>query len=161
MSGKRPTWPTHCRSVSLTPGENIEIASWAKPPGYRLTTKLGNVSTSRWQACEFDFTPQADGTVMLELMGTQGEPTTWTCHDAFHVEGAAFANGDFEAGAAKGVPTGWQRRLGTPKLVEDPKLATSGTHCVKVSHDHRFCQTLTVKEGQKVTVRFQARAALP
>ena len=148
-------------NIALTPGENIIIAPWSKPLGYRLTTQLGNVSAARWQACQFDFTPASDGTIMLELMGTLGEPTTWTYYDAFQVDGAELVNGDFEADAPNGIPAGWQRRLGAAELLQDAKLAATGSRLVKVSHEHRFSQELKVRKGQKVTVQFQARAALP
>ncbi|MBT3377531.1 MAG: hypothetical protein HN742_12380 [Lentisphaerae bacterium] len=149
------------KTVRLTPGKKTILATWSKPLGYRLTTGLGHVSAARWQPCEFDFTPQADGDITLELMGTQGKPTTWTYHDAFEIKGAESTNGDFEGGQNKGVPTGWKRRLGEPELVENATLAASGSHMVRVSHDHRFCQTISVQRGRKVTVRFRARAALP
>jgi len=46
-------------------------------------------------------------------------------------------------------------------VVQAPDFAASGTHVARTSHDHRITQALTVTKGRKVTVRFQARGALP
>ncbi|MDX9978985.1 MAG: right-handed parallel beta-helix repeat-containing protein [Lentisphaeria bacterium] len=159
-------------SLSMEPGPGAEAPDWAKKWN-RLVAAFGVVPCDRWQPCQFEFTPQADATVTLELMGTQtsgAAPLVWTYYDNFRIEGAELVNGDFEETGDNHHIPGWNCVLdrnfqtvepGQAGVVHAPALAASGTHLARTSHDHRVTQTLKISQGRKVTVRFDARGTLP
>jgi parallel beta-helix repeat protein len=148
--------------VPMLAGTGAENPTWTTGKS-RIEAQFGDVSADRWYAYEFEFTPEKDGTVVMELMGTQGEPAVWTAYDDIRVQGAEFTNGDFETVTPGGAPAGWH--LPKPKdvptqFIASKRLAASGTHFVLASHDFRPTQPLRVKGGQKITVNFQARSVL-
>ena len=156
----------------MTPGPGAAAPSWAKKWN-RLVAAFGTARCDQWRQCEFGFTPLQDATVTLELMGTQslgGAPLVWTYYDALEVSGADLLNGDFEEAGADGRIPGWNCVLdqrfttvakGQAGVVENSTVAASGKRMVCTSHDHRVTQKLKLTKGQKVTVRFKARGALP
>lgn len=159
-------------SLTMEPGPGAEAPDWAKKWN-RLVAAFGALRADQWLPCQFEFVPQADAVVTLNLMGTQSlgsTPIAWTYYDDFHVEGAELVNPDFEETAADGHIPGWDCVLdrnfqtvapGEAGVVLAPGLAASGTHVARTSHDHRITQALAITKGRKVTVRFQARGALP
>ena len=160
------------KSSSMTAGDGASAPDWAIKWN-RLVTTFGTARADRWKQCRFEFMPQQDTTVRLELMGTQspaGTVITWTCYDDFRVEGAELVNGDFEEPANKGRVPGWgcavksQRKVtssGQAGVVDMGDAAASGRYAAMTSHDQRIAQSIAVKKGQKVVVSFQARAILP
>lgn len=149
--------------VPMRAGKGAENPTWARPDGSRIEAHFGEVRADRWYPYEFEFTPEADGEVAIELMGTQGLPTAWTYYDAIRAEGAELVNGDFESVSANGSPQVWHMPTAKgipPMFIRNARLAASGSRLVMASHDVRPWQMIRVKSGQKVTVRFQARAAL-
>ncbi len=148
--------------ISMQAGMGANNPVWA-PGGSRIEAPFGTVPADRWQSYRFEFTPESDGQVIIELMGTQGTPTAWTYYDDFRVEGATLVNGDFELLDENGRPQGWRvfAAEGIPELfVENSRLAGSGKRMVMASHDYRTTQSIAVRGGQKVTVQFKARGAL-
>ena len=148
--------------VPMLAGKGAENPTWAIS-GSRIEAQFGDVPADRWYAYEFEFTPEKDGTVVMEVMGTQGEPTVWTAYDDILVEGASFTNGDFETVTPGGAPTGWH--LTKPKdlptqFITGKRWTQNGTCFVLASHDFRPIQPFRVKGGQKVTVHFKARGVL-
>lgn len=156
---------------SMEPGEGAEAPDWAVKWN-RLVTTFGTARADRWMPCRFEFMPLEDTNVRLELMGTQspaGETLAWTYYDDFHVEGADLINGDFEEAERDGRTPGWsydrdQKRdlesRDQPGVMNLGSDAASGGCVAKASHDFRVSQTIAVKKGKKVVVRFQARGAL-
>lgn len=147
--------------VPMVAGRGAENPTWC-PSGSRIEAQFGSVLADRWYSYEFEFTAEKDGLVSIELMGTQGEPTVWTYYDDIRVEGAELTNGDFEIMGPKGL-AGWRvppARGAASLLVDDVRLAASGSRLVMASHDFRFTQPIRVIGGRKVTVRFKARGAL-
>jgi len=149
-------------------GRNCEVCSWAKPAGSRLKATSADLKGD-WQDFVFDFTPKADGEVLIELRGrpqTSAVDAThyipvWNYWDDVRVEGAQLVNGGFEELDAKtGLPTNW-RRVGNAILVTDPRAAASGKTCVKTWFLGRFAQTLRAKRDTKVTVRARVRGEAP
>jgi hypothetical protein len=138
--------------VLMQAGPGATNPTWA-PSGSRIEAQFGAIGADRWQTFQFEFTPAADGQVVIELMGTQGTPTAWTCYDDFRVDGATLVNGDFEQLGPDGRPKGWR----LPKAAD---LPGAGLHMAIASHDFRTTQPVVVHKDQKVTVRFKARAAL-
>ncbi len=158
--------------TSMTPGEDAEAPDWAVKWN-RLVCSFGTARADQWKDCRFEFTPQEDTTVSLELMGTQslgGEAIAWTYYDDFRVEGAELVNGDFEEPAHDGRSPGWNCAVAEgeqplsadqPGAVEPADGAASGKRCGKASHDERISQRISLHKGRKVVVEFQARAMLP
>jgi len=167
VQGKRPS-----ETTSMQAGAGASAPDWAVKWN-RLVTTFGTARGDRWKACHFEFMPLEDATVSLELMGTQtrpGNPTAWTYYDAFEVEGAELVNGDFEEGGEQSRIPGWECVFdhrgeavarGEAGVVLLDSGAASGRRAARTSHDHRVNQSIRITKGQKVTVRFQARAALP
>jgi len=156
---------------TMEPGAGVEAPGWAKRWN-RLVADFGTARCDQWQQCRFEFMPQADSTVTVELMGTQSlgaKPLVWTYYDEFQVEGADLSNGDFEEVGTDGQIPGWNCVLdenftavskGNAGVVRSA-TAASGRRMVQTSHDHRITQKLKVTKGRKVTVCFKARGVLP
>ena len=159
-------------SSTMEPGEGATVPAWAKKWN-RLVAPFGVARADRWTRCQFEFVPLADAVVALQLLGTQARNPkllTWTYYDDFRVEGAELVNGDFEAVGAEGKPPGWncvfdQNWQATPSskagVVENEALAASGKRMARACCEHRVIQSIKITKGRKVTVRFQARGALP
>jgi hypothetical protein len=157
---------------SMAAGEGADAPDWAVKWN-RLVATFGTARADRWKPCRFEFMPQEDTTVQLELMGTQspaGAQLAWTYYDDFRVEGAELVNGDFEEPEQNGRTPGWRftsdargeaASTDRPGVVDLGEDAASGTHAAKASHDHRASQSIAIRKGRKVVVTFQARAALP
>jgi hypothetical protein len=136
-----------------------EVATWENPVGCRVTAATGDLPADRWVPFSFTFTPEADGVVVLMLMGRGMRSSldnalvpVWTYTDSVQVDGADLLNGGFEEVGAKGMPTGWEP-AGAPLLVRDGTVAAAGASCVKTWHDGRMTQRLKVTAGRPVTVR--------
>ena len=159
-------------SPTMEPGPGATVPEWARKWN-RLVATFGTARTDRWKACRFELMPLADAVVAIELLGTQmpgSKLITWTYYDDFRVEGAELVNGDFEATDEDGKIAGWncvfdRNWQATPSskagVVEKRGLAASGMRMARASCDHRVVQRIKVTQGQKVTVRFQARGVLP
>ena len=77
-------------------------------------------------------------------------------YDKFSFAGCAANNGDFET-VKNNTISGWQLR--DMNMCMDKADAGDGKNYVKCAHNYFITQTLHVKAGQKVTIRFAARAA--
>ncbi len=152
--------------LTLQPGKGSTVASWQKPPRTRLTGDTSNLPADEWKQFEYNFTPEADGEVDIILMA-QGHLNAagddhlplWVYFDEVRVEGAKLANGGFEELDAPGRPTGW--RNGPPNggwLIPDEGSAFEGTNSVKVWHNGRWEQRVTVTAGEPVTITAMVRA---
>ena len=144
--------------------KGCEVATWAKPLGSRLTGATGDLPADKWTDFVYSFVSDKDGKVRLELMGRQHISDAdsqwvpvWTSYDRIAAEGAALTNGDFEDVGKDGTPVGWQRSLDKAFVLEDAKLAASGSRFVKAWHNGRFTQEIAVKAGQPVTLTARVR----
>jgi len=153
------------KGLLIDGGRNCQVLTWAKPPGVRLKAISGELTSGKWRDLVFEFTPKADGQVLIELRGRPHESAVrsnqfipvWNYWDDVRVEGAALANPGFETFDAKtGLPAGW-RKVGNAIAVTDKRAAASGAVCVKTWFLGRFAQTINVKKGRKVTVRAKVR----
>ncbi|MBT3376507.1 MAG: hypothetical protein HN742_29555 [Lentisphaerae bacterium] len=151
---------------SFETGPGVNVANWSKD-GNRLTANFGTVRGNRWRECRFEFTSRVDGDAKFELMGSTD---AWTYYDNFQVDGAEFANPDFELDGDDGAFPGWSLNRDQKEapvagicvgIVRPPDGAASGLRVARTSHDRRVVKMLKLKQGQKVTVVFQARQALP
>ena len=159
----------HVLSLARTKGmlkavRGCEVCEWAKPKGYRLSARLGNLPTDSWQDWSFSFEAQSSGDVLLILMGgSQADPLTkthlpvWVYMDAIRVEGAQLVNGDFEKRKANGDAVAWGTHVKPGLWVRDAKLAASGSWLAKVAFLNRLAQKLTLTAGQTVTVHAKVR----
>ena len=151
---------------SLEAGTGVDVANWAKD-GNRLSANFGSVRGNRWEQCRFQFTPRVDADAEFQLMGAKD---AWTYYDNFHVEGAEFTNPDFELDRKGGTFPGWSFALGQNNakssrggagIVRPPDGAAAGLRAARANHDSRVHKTIKLKKDRRVTVMFQARAALP
>ena len=151
---------------SFEAGPGVEVPAWAKD-GNRLCTTFGSVGGDRWREFKFQFASHVDAKVQFHLMGAKD---AWTYYDDFRVEGAEFTNPDFEIANQDGAIPGWGFALNRERLaggyskaaiVCPPDGAASGLRAARANESNRVTKTLAVKQGQPVTIRFKARAALP
>lgn len=152
--------------IMLTPGKGCVVGEWAAPRGCYLTGETEPLPSEKWSEMVYEFTPQADGTVTLKLMGNAMEDPgsgkftpVWSYFDDITVEGAELENGSFEVAGKKGLPAGWRYDVGKAYWIHDPKLAASGEYLVKVWHSGRFSQQLKVVKGHKVVIRAKVRGS--
>ena len=158
--------PSGTPEKSFEAGIGVDVANWAKD-GNRLTANFGSVRGNRWIEHRFQFTPLVDAEAKFELMGAMD---AWTYYDNFRVEGAEFTNPDFELGGEGGTFPGWSFALdrnnasverGGAGIVRPADGAAAGLRAARANHNNRVIKILKLKQGRKVTVTFQARAALP
>ncbi len=150
--------------LTLEPRAGCQVATWAKPPGHRLTGDTDTLPADSWREFEYSFVPAADGTVDVQLMAqghlsaTGGDYVPlWVYFDDVRVEGAEIVNGGFEQRQA-GVPAGWANSDNGGWLIVDAESAHSGECSVKVWHNGRWRQSLDVTAGTPVTIRAMVRA---
>jgi endoglucanase len=124
-----------------------------------------NIVRFAWLEAAFQFTPQSNGTVTVQLMGQWEQPpgggaiyrqeVLW---DNLRATGSTLNNGSFEQLSGT-VPTGWTRPYGDAGVTNFAPV--HGTNVVRVWHDGPLQTTLTVTGGVPVTLRFWARALVP
>lgn len=154
--------------VPLTP-EKSEQGLYVGNPGWVGENKecylsvAGGKVDNNWTAYEFSFVPEKDGKVTINLMGPwfkEKDATTnspvWVAYDNLIVTGAEIKNTDFETVNDQGMFDGWD---GNPaSVLKDQSDAQSGKNYAKVWHNQPVRQTLEVKKGQKVTIKFSIKA---
>jgi len=138
----------------------VRPATWGSPE-YRaqFVNAEFTLKPGVWNELVWQFTPLRDGRASLNAMGPWYKPQgasnivpIWVYLDDFSATGTSLSNAGFEDLDEKGLPKGWSlQREG--KLVSDARFLKSGKHGVKVSHDHRFTQLITLKSNQAVTLR--------
>jgi hypothetical protein len=115
--------------------------------------------TDSWQEFEFSFVPQANGVVRLMVRGNWTKKNgmiRMVAYDKFSFTGCGANNGNFET-TKNNTISGWQLR--DVNMNMNKADAADGRNYVKCSHNYFISQNLHVKAGQKVTIRFAARAA--
>jgi hypothetical protein len=122
---------------------------------------MTNLSGS-WTDYSFSFTPDKDGKVQVTLLGTyfkikgaEKPQNILVCYDAISVEGGELKNGDFEAVDSKNKPFWW---WGVNSDQVHSSGAKNGHKFIVASQIKRVSQNIIVKENQRVTIRFSARA---
>ncbi|MES2658365.1 MAG: glycoside hydrolase family 5 protein [Verrucomicrobiota bacterium] len=145
-------------------------ASWEKDPAVRerFTDVIFPVRWWDWREMTLSFTPLEDGTVDLVLNGPWEEEkpgTAWrkeVLWDQISAEGTSLGNGGFES-LSDGNPDGWKSIYGGYPAADTWPLANTPAlegKSVAASWQNRpLAQTLELKAGQKVTLRFHAKAA--
>ncbi len=148
----------------LKPGKatmgTVKNIHWGKEQdrAQSLTSESDPLSRNKWTKVSLSFTPQADGTVSIQLMsnwsksgGKKDLNAHWVIYDNVEVKGATIKNGDFEK-ADKGKPAGWWSN--TLNYI----TGKAGEAKVKAWHNSRVGQTIAVKKGQEVTITYEAKA---
>ena len=150
--------------LALKSLKGCEVATWAKPPGQRLTGSTDDLTTGEWRDMVYSFVSDRDGEVQISLMGRQHLSAVdrswvpvWVYWDGITAEGAELVGGGFEELDATGVPVGWRGSLGQSFVVTDERVAFAGSRCVKTWHNGRFTQALTVSKDAPVTIRAKVR----
>ncbi|MEA3400043.1 MAG: right-handed parallel beta-helix repeat-containing protein [Armatimonadota bacterium] len=151
--------------LTLEAGTGSAVATWAEPPGSRLTGDTEPLPADSWEEFEYSFVPQADGEVSVQLMA-QGQLSAtgdehiplWVYFDHVRAEGAELQNGSFEQRDDAGRVVAWANSDNGGWLVPDAESAFEGQCCVKVWHNGRFRQDLQVQAGVPVTIRAMVRA---
>ena len=152
--------------------KNCDMPHWGH--GKRVCFTAGEPPNGSWQEYSFSFTPAIDGTLLLELMGSNGEPTFY---DDFRVEGVEIkdpgcngAEGGWRlkkedgenplfAGGVK-TPYGFFDRL--PHLDCPDYVPAEGLRFAAATATKRVSQSgVKMKKGVRVTVRFKAQAYVP
>jgi hypothetical protein len=130
--------------------------SWAKAntPFY-ICAPGPQLKTSEWTDYAFSFTPDKDGSLRLQLMGSlTTDPTTkkraplWTAWKDFEVLGAEANNLDFSQTKPNGQLESWNLK---------PEQYIAAEKIVKSWHDGRIVQSIKVKAGQKVTIKAKVK----
>ncbi len=144
-------------------GVGIDNAGWMGPNTPYYLAVLGGKVDSNWNAYEFSFIPEKDGKVVLSLMGpwyvakdAKDNSPVWVAYDNLTVTGAELKNPDFENLNDQGLVSDWDSAAAN--IVKDKGDAQSGKTYVKAWHNQPVRQTLDVKKGQKVTVKFNIKA---
>lgn len=154
--------------VPLTPNEFKNLTRYQNPPwakdadrDYSIVALKSVEMDGDWEAIEFSFTPQSDGEIRLILVGKWAkDPATnqlrdlWVGYDNITITGAKLVNPDFEDFKGDGSLAGWINLKG--KIVKNSDLAKSGKSFIKVTSGTPVFQNLSVKKGEKVTVKLYA-----
>jgi hypothetical protein len=132
-------------------------ANWIKdPPGAgRQVISSGFAAEAAWKECKLSFTPERDGKADVVLLGgwSKGAPEVWVFFDDVSAEGAEIRNGDFEGGVAN-----WAL-VGVGKKASVVEGGEKGSNAMRVSHSFRASQTIDVKGGRQVVLKFRCKLA--
>ena len=152
---------TNGQIVSSGDGKVLR-AHWLAPASqarsYSVEIPLHHFS---WQEIAFRFVPTASGNVECKFMGPWQQTANGRVYrqevlwDAIEVAGAKLENGSFEAGLGP-WRGGGEVDAGSPELP-----AVHGQQYGRAWHNQPLTTTLAVTAGTPVTIRAQARAALP
>ena len=139
------------------------VPSWSR--GKRVVCSVGAVDDA-WREFSCSFVPTADLTIRLDTMGERGEKTLY---DDIRISGTDFRDGGFESGAAWSLPVADPKDVRAPYCDLKPPfgiLTAAEAGCAPAEGRRMGCgndmlmlsQTLHLKRGVPVTVRFKARA---
>lgn len=156
--------------IALKPGKykNLSRCSnphWRPEPerNYLISANKGVEMDGDWEKIEFEFIPESDGSIQLQLAGKlftaagENKPAElWTAYDSFEISGAVLVNPDFEQANSKGAPVGWDISKGAI-LVRQSDEAHSGKNFLAVTATAPAWQFIKVKKGEKVSVKFYAK----
>lgn len=172
VSGLMKT-PIPIEIVSVSEGGQGSQAEWVGANRDKMITAQFPATTD-WQQGSVTFKPAKSGAVVIQLLapfvrvseGTKTLKVIFVDYDAIHLDGAAIHNGSFESVDAKGQPNYWSpndtETSNTP-LDETNRgrvmsgEAAEGNKFVRVWHNSRFIQIITVEENTPVTVHFSYR----
>ena len=132
--------------------EGCTVPAWAK--GRRICMKDSPIVTDEWREYAFSFVPTVDLDVTLDVRGAVGEKTQY---DDFRMTGGELVNGDCS------TSDGWKCPKELPKNstadLTPPFGLVDGT--LVANHDVITLQTVRVRRGRRVELRFRARAFVP
>ncbi len=149
--------------TKIKPASQIEGGYCYNPPwwndkkDFHISSQGAALKDGEWTDFEVSFIPETDGKVTIILMGNylKGKDKKmvedWVCWDDVVIEGADVINGDFEKGSAD-KPANWSVGKGQ-------YISKDGKKYIKVWHNKRASQTISVKAGQKVTIKAKVKKA--
>ena len=148
-------------TLVLKPGKNMRVAGWMKEKkNYNLYSASKPLTVDKWSDFVVEFTPQADGDVVVYLRGlwwrakgNKKSTPIYVLFDDVEIIGADLKNTGFEDVDAKGKLKSWSTR---GKIVNDAK---TGKNAIKVSTGNSATQKIKVKKGQKVTISAKVKYA--
>ncbi len=152
----------------LTAGSgSVSRMNWI-PDADRARSYTVNFAASHvaWHEVAVRFTPKSSGTVTLTLMGPWEEASKGVIYrqevlwDGIAVEGAALADGGFESGT-ESSPAGWKSNGSRAESASSSLAAFEGKRFARTWHNQTLSASLEVTAGKPVTIRLQARAAVP
>ncbi len=154
-----PTKDAVVLSDAKAEGGSVAQQGWVKEEEKRKQSLTSNFpASSDWKKASLTFTPDKDGTVSFNLAGQWSKPESdmaWVLFDGVQAEGAEIKNGNFEDDMQGWGISNWG---GMPKpVIVD--VAKSGSKSVKVNHNSRVAQNISVKAGQPVTISFWYKLA--
>lgn len=136
----------------------------------RLTDISFPIHWWRWTEVTVAFTPCADGAVELDLNGPWAEERPGVLQDQevlwddFSASGTTIQNGSFEDREGTG-PTGWEspwRAYPQEKVWPLSEVdAFKGQRYAATWHGRPLTQSLSMKKGRPISLRFRVRAATP
>lgn len=172
VSGLMKT-PIPIEIVAVSSGGEGAQAEWVGANRDKMITARFPATTD-WQQGSVTFKPAKSGTVVIQLLapfvrvaeGAKALKVICVDYDAIRLDGAALRNGSFESVDAKGQPAYWspnETETSNPPLDETNRgrvmsgEAAEGSKFVRVWHNSRFMQIVTVEENTPVTVHFSYR----
>lgn len=154
-------------SIQATGGAEIGRLNWMGPDERPRTGEIRfAINHYSWREIRVALKTERDGRIEVKLAGPWVGPdgqerrreVLW---DDLAAEGAALANGGFEAGAATAAdaaPLGWYRWGDGPAVSAE---ARAGERSARTWDRRVLSQPIAVRAGQPVTLTFHARAVLP
>ncbi|MBI4979021.1 MAG: hypothetical protein HZC28_16195 [Spirochaetes bacterium] len=146
---------------TASPGAKIANITWGSEIERKQSLIAEVTLADGWNAFSVSFTPDADGTVQLDLAGQDknGEDkkkiALYTFYDDITVSGAELKNGDFESFSDK-KPDGWwfwAADANRPGRIVYAANAHGGGCFAAAWAQGTVVQGVAVKAGQEITVR--------
>lgn len=141
-------------------GEGMLLPSYRKA-GYGFSCYLP-LPANTWKQVGIRFTPASDGKLTLILMSkylsiNKTNAVIISYWDGIEAQGVEIANPDFED-ADGTAPRGWTRSSAKDTkleatVIDDKRFVRSGDRSIRVWHDSKFTQVITVKAGVPVTIK--------
>ncbi len=153
------------KAVSAPKGGYFKNIPWGakEKRQFNLTGETSPLPVGKWVKASFSFIPEADGKIVIRLTsnwsrskGKKDLNAHWVYYDMVTAEGIKLVNGDFEK-AKNGKPMGWNCP-NVSQYITSKLDFISGKAAVKVWHNKRCSQAVTVKKGQKITITVNVKA---
>ncbi len=151
-------------SVSSSIG-SVGKANWlsSAAANERLSDVTFPIGFNEWSSSTITFTPAADTTVTLSLLGpwTKTGDRQEVLYDNIEITGATLTNPDFEETGREGFKSWDSAPVSLTSWPLDSAEPLSGKHLATAWNNRTLSQKFSVKAGTEVSLVVHAKAALP
>lgn len=150
--------------LNISSGGKVTESAW----GDSRTLVSLFPATTTWKSASLTIQSNQDGRVTLMPMSDKikNEPPAFIRYDAMRSSDESLQNGNFESSGENGAPRWWSA---SDAEGEEPEARASvveggaleGNRSIRVWHDSKYAQSISLQAGVPVTISFSYRAEKP